>query len=90
MSECCKSGFKWTGSPEGKEGTLANNKAYITGSNKDAAVLIVHDVFGWTLPNARILADHYAKEANTTVYLPDLYTSSCTLDELSAKTDDSS
>lgn len=36
------------------------------------AILIVHDIFGWTLPNARLLADHYAKEADATVYLPDL------------------
>lgn len=36
------------------------------------AVLIVHDLFGWNLPNARLLADHYAKEADATVYLPDL------------------
>ncbi|KAK5017493.1 endo-1,3-1,4-beta-D-glucanase [Cryomyces antarcticus] len=73
MSECCKSGFSWGGTPVGKESTLADNKTYATGSNKDAAVLIVHDVFGWTLPNTRLLADHYAKEADVTVYLPDFF-----------------
>lgn len=72
MSECCKSGFKWNGKATGKETKIANLNTYVTGDNKDAAVLIVHDVFGWTLPNVRILADHYAKEANVTVYLPDL------------------
>ena len=36
------------------------------------AILMVHDIFGWTFPNARLLADHYAKEADATVYLPDL------------------
>ena len=71
MSSCCKEGFKWNGTPTGKEATLGNNKCYVTGDNKDAAVLLVHDVFGWTLPNLRILADHYAKEANVTAYLPD-------------------
>jgi hypothetical protein len=70
--DCCKSGFEWEGKPVGQEGTLANNKVYITGSNKDAAVLLIHDVFGWTFGNLRILADHFAKEANTTVYLVDL------------------
>jgi hypothetical protein len=35
-------------------------------------VLIVSDVFGWTLPNTRLLADHFAREANLTAYLPDL------------------
>jgi len=72
LDDCCKSGFKWDGKPVGQEGTLANNKAYISGSNKDAAVLLIHDVFGWTFPNLRILADHFATEANTTVYLVDL------------------
>lgn len=71
MSSCCKSGFKWNGAPTGKEATLAGNKCYVTGDNKDAAVLLISDVFGWTLPNARLLADHYAKEANVTAYLPD-------------------
>ena len=72
----------------GKESTLGENKAYVTGSNKDVAVLMIHDVFGmkylpslkaihsyiiigWTLDNARLLADHYAKEVDATVYLPD-------------------
>jgi len=72
MSECCKSGYKWNGSPEGREEKIGDLKTYVAGDNKDAAILIVHDVFGWTLPNVRILADHYAKEANATVYLVDL------------------
>ena len=70
--DCCKTGFKWEGKPTGSEGTLANNKTYITGSNKDVAVLYVHDVFGWKFSNARILADHFAEESNATVYVPDL------------------
>ena len=32
----------------------------------------VHDVYGWTFTNTRVLADHYAKEADATVFLPDL------------------
>lgn len=71
MSNCCKEGFKWNGQAVGKETTLGKNPAYVTGDNKDAAVLIVCDIFGWKLPNVRLLADHYAKEANVTVYVPD-------------------
>ncbi len=56
----------------GKEIKLANNDTYVTGSNKDVAIMVVHDIFGWTFPNLRLLADHYAQEANATVYLPDL------------------
>jgi len=73
MSECCKAGFAWQGKPSGEETTLGKNKAYVTGTNKDAAILMIHDVFGWALPNARLLADHYAKEAHATVYLPDYF-----------------
>jgi dienelactone hydrolase len=36
-------------------------------------VLIVHDLLGWTFPNVRLLADHYAREANATVYVPDFF-----------------
>jgi hypothetical protein len=32
-----------------------------------------HDVFGWTFRNIRIMADQYAQEADTTVYVPDLH-----------------
>jgi hypothetical protein len=70
--ENCKTGFAWEGKSTGKETTLGNNKAYVTGDNKDAAILIICDIFGWTLPNVRLIADHYAKEANATVYVPDL------------------
>ena len=48
MGECCKSGFLWNGTPTGKEITLGKNKAYVAGTNKDVAVLIVHDIFGNT------------------------------------------
>ncbi|EXJ59526.1 esterase/lipase [Cladophialophora psammophila CBS 110553] len=73
LSSCCVTGFRWDGTPKGHETTLADKKAYVTGTNKDAAVLIVHDIFGWTLNNTRLLADHYAEEADVTVYLPDFF-----------------
>ncbi|EMD96487.1 hypothetical protein COCC4DRAFT_177710 [Bipolaris maydis ATCC 48331] len=69
----CKRGFKWNGQTVGKETKLNNVNAYVTGDNKDAAILIITDVFGWTLPNVRLVADHYAQEANATVYVPDLF-----------------
>ncbi|KAI9662975.1 MAG: hypothetical protein M1821_008022 [Bathelium mastoideum] len=73
MSECCKTGFKWDGKPVGTETTVGKNKTYVTGTNKEAAVLLISDIFGWTLTNLRLLADHYAKEANVTAYLPDFF-----------------
>ncbi|RMZ66257.1 dienelactone hydrolase [Pyrenophora seminiperda CCB06] len=71
--ENCKKGFQWDGQTTGKETKLNDVNAYFTGDNKEAAILIVTDIFGWTLPNVRILADHYAKEANATVYVPDIF-----------------
>lgn len=72
MQSCCVSGFKWGGAPVGKETKLANLNAYVSGTNKDVSILMVHDIFGWTFTNLRLLADHYAKEVDATVYLPDL------------------
>lgn len=72
MSSCCLTGFQWDGTPVGKDGKLANNDTYVTGTNKDVAILIIHDVFGWTFKNTRLVADHFAKEVDATVYLPDL------------------
>ncbi|OTA98455.1 hypothetical protein M426DRAFT_325957 [Hypoxylon sp. CI-4A] len=73
LRECCITGFKWEGTPTGKASKLNDNDVYITGDNPDVAILIVHDALGWTFPNARLLADHYAQEINATVYLPDFY-----------------
>jgi hypothetical protein len=72
MSQCCLQGFEWDGTPNGKESTLANNKAYVTGSNPDVAIMVIADLFGWTFINERLLSDHYAKEADATVFMPDL------------------
>ncbi|KAL9611121.1 MAG: hypothetical protein Q9167_004225 [Letrouitia subvulpina] len=73
MSQCCLSGFQWSAEPSGKEEKLEAVSTYTAGSNRDAAIIIVHDIFGWTFPNARLLADHFAEEANATVYLPDFF-----------------
>jgi dienelactone hydrolase len=35
--------------------------------------MIIHDLPGWTFPNVRLLADHYAREANATVYVPNFF-----------------
>ena len=73
IPSCCLTGFEWEGKPTGRIGKLARNNAYIAGDNPDVAVLLVHDLIGWTFSNTRLLADHYAREANATVYLPDFF-----------------
>ena len=73
VPSCCLAGFAWEGTPLGSICKLAGNDAYIVGNNLDRAVLLIHDLLGWTFPNTRLLADHYAREADATVYVPDFY-----------------
>ncbi|KAJ0422983.1 Alpha/Beta hydrolase protein [Aspergillus carlsbadensis] len=72
---CCLKTFTWNGTPTGRITTLAANQTYIAGdnSNSNLAILIIHDLLGWSFPNVRLLADHYAREANATVYVPDFF-----------------
>lgn len=72
MSDCCMKGFRWNGEPAGQETTLASRKCYSTGTHPNIAILLIHDLYGWTFPNTLILADHLAQEVCATVYVPDL------------------
>jgi dienelactone hydrolase len=74
FSECCLRGFEWDGTPSGQESKLADLNVYVAeGSNPSAALLYIHDALGWGWHNARLLADHYAREAGVTVYVPDFF-----------------
>jgi hypothetical protein len=75
MSTCCISGFEWNGKPTGVEGTLGDNKAYITGLGleSDIVIMVIHDLFGWTFTNLRLLCDRYAMETEGSVYMSDLW-----------------
>jgi dienelactone hydrolase len=73
VHQCCVSGFNWDGTPVGREEQVNGNATYVSGSNTEVAILMIHDLFGWKFNNLRLLADHYASEVNATVYLPDLY-----------------
>jgi dienelactone hydrolase len=72
-SLCCLKHFPWSGIPTGHVSTLAFLPTYITGSDSSTAVLYIHDALGWEYVNARLLADHFAREANVTVYMPDFF-----------------
>ncbi|KAK5111996.1 hypothetical protein LTR62_004530 [Meristemomyces frigidus] len=83
----CKAGFAWDGKPTGSDkSTLAGLPTYVSGESKDVGILLCaevrkarekgedfYDIFGWKLNNARLLADHFAKELKATVYVPDFY-----------------
>ena len=81
MAECCLRGFRWGGQPKGKTGKIAGLDSYLTGTNGDAAVLIIADLYGWTFPNIRLLADHYAEEAGVTAFVPDLWVNQTSMDD---------
>jgi dienelactone hydrolase len=72
MSDCCLKGFQWDTDVKGKETTLAGISCYVTGSDPEVGILVLHDVYGWTFKNTRLLADNYAEEVGATVYVPDL------------------
>lgn len=72
-ASCCLKAFEWEGTPTGRVEKLGANNTYVSGTSSTSAILIIHDGLGWTFPNARLLADAYAKETGTTVYLPDFF-----------------
>ena len=72
MSSCCLKGFKWDAEPQGRETKVNELSCYVAGTNPDIAIVVIHDLYGWTFPNTRLLADHYAAEVGATVYVPDL------------------
>ena len=72
MGECCLRGFRWNAPPAGKEGKIGDSNTYIAGDNNDTAVIIITDLYGWKFSNIRLLADHYAEEADVTAFVPDL------------------
>ncbi|KAF2998212.1 hypothetical protein E8E13_005083 [Curvularia kusanoi] len=69
----CATGFEWEGTSDGREEKLNGRNVYATGSSSRAAILVIPDLFGWTLPNVRMLADRYAYETNSTVYVADFF-----------------
>lgn len=74
VSACCLKGFEWESTtPSWRTAKLAKNDIYIVGDNPDVAIIIIHDLLGRTFPNAGLLADHYAREANAIVYIPDFF-----------------
>lgn len=76
-ADCCLKASLWEGTPAGAETTFPGvpNPTYVSQapSPSRVAILMVHDIFGWTFLNTRLLADAYAREANATVYLPDFF-----------------
>ena len=73
--QCCASGSLHNGTPKGTISELQGLPVYIASppSNRlpKGIVVILPDIFGWTLPNTRILADNFAAKGDFLVMLPD-------------------
>ena len=75
MSSCCLSGTVASGHPSGREDTVGGLPTYIaepSSKSTSSSVIFITDIFGWTFPNVRLLADEYAK-AGFYCYIPDLH-----------------
>ncbi|KAJ3088309.1 hypothetical protein HK102_009051 [Quaeritorhiza haematococci] len=83
VHDCCVTGYAWTGTPKGKDGKLGGVDTYFTTPGSDdplvpsptitKAILIIHDVFGYTSPNTRLVADRLAEEGGFLVIIPDFF-----------------
>ncbi|KAK9434389.1 dienelactone hydrolase [Lipomyces doorenjongii] len=68
----CTSGTLHTATPQGSSTNLFGFETYVSPipENPKGVILYITDIFGWELPNARLLADAYAKEGDFVVYVP--------------------
>jgi len=74
LSSCCASGHLHEGTPTGTVEKIAGLDVYVakpSDGSKTKSVIFISDVFGWNLPNTRLLADEYAK-GGLYVYVPDV------------------
>ncbi|KAK6429759.1 hypothetical protein LTR95_014091 [Oleoguttula sp. CCFEE 5521] len=75
MSSCCLSGVVNNGKPKGMERTVGGLPCYVAEPEDNSTtktVIFLVDIFGWKLPNTRLLADSYAR-AGFTAYIPDVH-----------------
>lgn len=64
--------------PNGTEDTIHGLQTYVaSGDSMKGVIVIIPDVFGWILPNVRLLADGFARKTGLTVYVPDFMSGEC-------------
>jgi dienelactone hydrolase len=74
-SSCCISGHLHTGTPKGTEETVHGLPTYVSPgkqADKSKTVVFLADIFGFQLPNVRLLADEWADQGYY-VLVPDIY-----------------
>nr|XP_060630628.1 carboxymethylenebutenolidase homolog [Anolis sagrei ordinatus] len=70
----CKLGDKFDYEGQGREVSVGHIRAYLAKPphHTDKAVIVIHDVFGWQLPNTRYIADMLASNGYIAI-VPDFY-----------------
>ncbi|MCJ1468169.1 hypothetical protein MMC07_006797 [Pseudocyphellaria aurata] len=74
IGPCCLSGAIHSGSPSGRVETIGGLETYVAepaSESKAKSIVFLVDIFGWELPNIRLLADEYAR-AGFYAYIPDI------------------
>lgn len=71
-AHCLDAGAPQTHQSQGHVEEIAGINAYKTGQGK-AAIVIFTDIFGFTFPNTRKLADRFAEATGATVFIPDYF-----------------
>ena len=72
-SLACCSGVVHTGTPTGEETVIEEIPCYVKKSDKhpERAIVIATDVFGYKIPNVRLIADKFSDALECTVFVPD-------------------
>nr|XP_003219860.1 PREDICTED: carboxymethylenebutenolidase homolog [Anolis carolinensis] len=70
----CNLGDKFDYEGQGHEVSVEHIRAYLTKPphHTDKAVIVIHDIFGWQLPNTRYIADMLASKGYIAI-VPDFY-----------------
>jgi len=75
---CCTGVVRDSKDLKGETTELGGAPAYYTlpkGDAKNVGVVVVHDIFGFNIPNSKYICDHFASQGFPTV-LPDLFANS--------------
>ena len=75
QSPCCVGVVRNSADLVGVEEVLAGDlPAYVSATaGSVVGVLVVHDIFGYSIPNCKYIADHCSKTAGFTAIMPDFY-----------------
>jgi carboxymethylenebutenolidase len=82
-SPCCKGVVRDASALTGESVTIGDAPAYLAlpkaTESKPVGVVVIHDIWGFNIPNAKYIADHFAANGFPAV-LPNLYHGISTLD----------